>query len=58
MRNYVIVTDSCSDLDKGLREKYSIDYIPMHMMLDGNEYAADLDWGDFSFIQASVLQFL
>ncbi len=49
MRNYVIVTDSCSDLDKGLREKYSIDYIPMHMMLDGNEYAADLDWGDFSF---------
>ena len=48
MRNYVIVTDSCSDLDKELREKYAIDYIPMHMMLEGKDYPADLDWGDFS----------
>ena len=48
MRNYVIVTDSSSDLDKELREKYDIDYIPMHMMLEGKDYPADLDWGDFS----------
>ena len=48
MRNYVIVTDSCSDLDKELRERYNIDYIPMHMTLEGKDYSADLDWGDFS----------
>ena len=48
MRNYVIVTDSSSDLDKELRERYGIDYIPMHMMLEGKDYPADLDWGDFS----------
>ena len=49
MKKFVIVTDSCSDLDKALRERYSIDYIPMHMTLDGKDYPADLDWGDFSF---------
>lgn len=48
MKKYVIVTDSCSDLNKELREKYDIDYIPMHFSLDGKDYRASLDWEDFS----------
>ncbi len=48
MRKFVIVSDSCCDLDKAEREKYSIEYIPMHFIFDENEYSADLDWGEFS----------
>lgn len=48
MKKFVIVTDSCSDLDKSLREKYNIEYLPMHFTLDGVEYPADLDWGQIS----------
>ncbi len=48
MKKFVILTDSCADLDKGLREKYDIDYVPMHFTLDGKEYLADLDWGKIS----------
>ena len=49
MKNYVIVTDSCSDLTKELRDQFGIDYIPMHMMIDGKEYNADLDFKDISY---------
>ena len=48
MKKYVIITDSCSDLEKELRDLYDIDYIPMHITLDGKEYEASLDWKDFS----------
>lgn len=48
MRKFVIVTDSCSDLDRIKRDRFGVDYIPMHMVLDGKEYPADLDWKDFS----------
>lgn len=48
MKKFVILTDSCADLDKDLREKYGIDYLPMHFTLDGKEYLADLDWGEIS----------
>ena len=48
MKKYVIVTDSCSDLEKELREKYDIDYIPMHITSGDEEYLADLDWGQIS----------
>lgn len=48
MKKYVIVTDSCSDLEKELRDIYDIDYIPMHFTLDNKEYEASLDWKDFS----------
>ena len=41
MKKYVIVTDSCSDLEKELREKYDIDYIPMHITSGDEEYLAD-----------------
>lgn len=47
MKKFEIITDSCSELDLLLRQKYDIDYIPMHMSLDGKEYPASLDWEDF-----------
>ena len=44
MKNFIIVTDSCSDLTRELREKYNIDYIPMHTIINGNDTPASLDW--------------
>ena len=44
MRNYVIVTDSCSDMGKEYREKYNVEYVKMIYHYDGKEYPADLDW--------------
>ncbi|MGN0806161.1 MAG: DegV family protein [Candidatus Coproplasma sp.] len=44
MRDYVILTDSCSDLGKDVREKYGIDYVQMNIVYDGRELPASLDW--------------
>ncbi len=44
MRNFVIFGDSTCDLNKELREKYEIEYVPMNFVLDGKEYPASLDW--------------
>ncbi|MBE5741964.1 MAG: DegV family protein [Clostridiales bacterium] len=49
MKDYVILTDSCSDLDKADRAKYNIEYIKMHFTCEGLESEADLDWGKVSF---------
>ncbi|MBQ3220145.1 MAG: DegV family protein [Clostridia bacterium] len=51
MKKFVIISDSCSDLDKSLREKYDIDYIPMHFSYDGKEFKADLDYKEISFTE-------
>lgn len=48
MKKFLIVTDSCSDLDKELRNEYDIEYIPMHYSCDGVDYDADLDWQNMS----------
>lgn len=48
MKKFVIVTDSCSDLTKEWREKYDIEYIPMHVSYDGKDMDADLDWREKS----------
>ena len=48
MKKFAIVSDSCCDLAKSLREKYDIDYILMHFTIDGEEYPADLDWEKLS----------
>ena len=49
MRKFVIVSDTCSDLTKELRERYDIDYIPMHVRYDDVDMDADLDWEFKSF---------
>ena len=48
MKKYVIVTDSCSDLEKEWREKYEIDYVPMHYSYDDKDVIASLDWETLS----------
>ncbi|MGN1099079.1 MAG: DegV family protein [Christensenellales bacterium] len=44
MKDYVIVSDSCCDLEKALRDKYSIEYIPMSFTVGEKKYPASLDW--------------
>lgn len=49
MRKYVIVSDSCCDLDKAMREKYEVDYIPMRILYEDKDIPASLDWEEISF---------
>ena len=44
MREFVIFGDSTCDLDREMRDRYGIDYIPMNYIIDGKEYPASLDW--------------
>ena len=44
MRPVKILTDSCSDLGKTIREKYDIDYARMKTSYDGKEQWASLDF--------------
>jgi DegV family protein with EDD domain len=48
MKKFVIITDSCSDLGKEMREKYNIDYVPMHFSYDGKDVVASLDFEEIS----------
>ena len=48
MRPVRIVTDSCSDMPRDLREKYDIDYMMMNTVRDGKETPASLDWEFYS----------
>lgn len=48
MRDFVILTDSTSDLSLELRQQYGIDYVPMQYVVDGKEYEASLDWESHS----------
>jgi fatty acid-binding protein DegV len=48
MRDFVIITDSTSDLTKELRQQFDIDYVPMQYVVDGVEHPASLDWEDHS----------
>lgn len=44
MKEFVIFGDSTCDLNKALREQYSISYVPMNYVVDDQEYVASLDW--------------
>lgn len=44
MADFVILTDSCSDLGKDVREKYGIEYVQMNIVYGGKELPATLDW--------------
>lgn len=48
MKKYVIVTDSSCDLEKKFRDRYDIQYLPMHLSVDGTDFEADMDWGYIS----------
>lgn len=48
MKDYVILTDSCSDLGKDARQKYGIEYVQMNIVYDGKELPATLDWDIYS----------
>lgn len=48
MANVKIVTDSCSDLGKDIREKYDILYAKMNTVYKGEETPASLDWESYS----------
>lgn len=48
MKNYIILTDSTSDLCKQLREEYNIEYVAMNISYDNKEYKANLDWEEYS----------
>lgn len=44
MKKYVIISDTCCDLNKNLREKYNIDYAQMGINYEDKEFPASLDW--------------
>lgn len=48
MKKFAVVTDSCSDLSKEAREKYSIDYVQMNITYDNKELPASLDWDKYT----------
>ena len=48
MNKVKVITDSCSDLGKDLRERYDIDYALMSVVWDGKEVPASTDWDLFS----------
>ncbi len=48
MKDYVILTDSCSDLSKEVREKHGIDYVQMNVVYNDKELPATLDWDLYS----------
>lgn len=48
MKKVQIITDSCSDLTKELREKYGIDYARMQTVYNGKETPASLDFEYYS----------
>lgn len=44
MSDFVIITDSSSDINKDFREKYGIECIPIRFFYKDKEYNADPDW--------------
>lgn len=44
MNKFVIITDSSSDLDVELRQRYDLYYIPNRFYYKGEEYRDDTDW--------------
>ncbi len=48
MRDYAIITDSCSDLPTEIRADLGVDYARMNVVYDGKEYYADIDWKLYS----------
>lgn len=48
MSDFVIISDSTSDLSAELREKYAIEYLKMGFHSEERDFEASLDWEDIS----------
>ena len=48
MSKIKVLTDSCSDLGKVIRDKYDIGYVRMKTVYEGKETEASLDWEYYS----------
>lgn len=48
MKDFVIITDSTSDLTAEMRQEFGIEYVQMNYVIDGVEYKASLDWESHS----------
>ncbi|MCH5155072.1 MAG: DegV family protein [Clostridiales bacterium] len=44
MNKVKVITDSCADMGKDLRDKYDMDYARMNIVWDGKEKQASCDW--------------
>lgn len=44
MNKVKVITDSCADMGKDLRDKYDVDYARMSIVWDGQEKYASSDW--------------
>lgn len=44
MNKVKVITDSCADMGKDLRDKYDVDYARMSIMWSGEEKPASCDW--------------
>lgn len=44
-------SDSCCDLNKEMRERFGIDYVPMRIIYGETDIPASLDWEQISFKQ-------
>ncbi|MCF0107576.1 MAG: DegV family protein [Bacilli bacterium] len=47
-KTYQIITDSCCDISKEIRQEMGLDYVHMGLVVDGVEMRADLDWEDYT----------
>ena len=43
-KKFVIVSDSCCELNEEMRKQYDVDYIPMRVSYDDKDLPADVDW--------------
>ena len=48
MRDFKIITDSCSDISQDVREKYGIECVKANSVVDGNEFPSSVDWEVYS----------
>lgn len=43
-KKFVIVSDSCCELNEETRKQYDVDYLPMRVSYDDKDLPADVDW--------------
>lgn len=47
-KKFVIVSDSCCELNEEMRKQFDVEYIPMYVSYDEKELHADVDWKEIS----------